>query len=158
MARYSQKPVDLSQLLQQSSLLSTMQHADLLRQLNTELAQFLQLDPSGFCKISTIKAGRLVILCQSPAWATRLKMQREAILDNFRQKILPDLAGIDIEVSPNTQLQYIKAEEIKTEGPKISEQAAVYLLALAQNSEGELKQKLQRLAELAQKPRPAPKT
>jgi len=59
MARYSQKPVDLSQLLQQSPLLSTMQHADLLRQLNTELAQFLQLDPSGFCKISTIKAGRL---------------------------------------------------------------------------------------------------
>jgi len=51
MARYSQKPVDLSQLLQQSSLLSTMQHADLLRQLNTELAQFLQLDPSGFAKL-----------------------------------------------------------------------------------------------------------
>ena len=98
-----------------------------------------------------------MILCQSPAWATRLKMQREAILDNFRQKILPDLAGIDIEVSPNTQLQYAKTEEINTEGPKISEQAAVYLLALAQNSEGELKQKLQRLAELAQS-RSAPKT
>ena len=157
MARYSRKPVDVSALLQQNTLLQGPQQTEIVRQLNTELIQILQLEKPYFCRVARLQAGRAQILCSSAAWATRIKMQREAILDNFRQKILPDLAGIDIEVSPNTQLQYVKAEEIKTEGPKISEQAAVYLLALAQNSEGELKQKLQRLAELAQS-RSAPKT
>ncbi|WP_419571934.1 DUF721 domain-containing protein [Rheinheimera sp.] len=150
MARYSTKPIALHQLLEQNSLASSAQHAQLLRQLNTELIRFLQLEQSAFCKISTIKAGRLMILCQSPAWATRLKMQRDAILANFRQKILPELAGIDIEVSPNLQLQYQKPETASPKDmPKISEQAADYLLAAAETMDGQLKEKLQRLAELA---------
>ncbi len=93
-----------------------------------------------------------MILCQSPAWATRLKMQRDAILANFRQKILPELAGIDIEVSPNLQLQYEKPEPVPQKDlPKISEQAADYLLAAADTMDGKLKEKLQKLAELAQR-------
>ncbi|WP_337841349.1 DciA family protein [Rheinheimera sp.] len=152
MARYSTKPVALHQLLEQNSLACSAQHTQLLRQLNTELIRFLQLEQSAFCKISTIKAGRLMILCQSPAWATRLKMQRDAILANFRQKILPELAGIDIEVSPNLQLQYEKPEPVPQKDlPKISEQAADYLLAAADTMDGKLKEKLQKLAELAQR-------
>ncbi|WP_337880184.1 DciA family protein [Rheinheimera sp.] len=152
MARYSTKPVALHQLLEQNSLARSAQHTQLLRQLNTELIRFLQLEQSAFCKISTIKAGRLMILCQSPAWATRLKMQRDAILANFRQKILPELAGIDIEVSPNLQLQYEKPAPVPQKDlPKISEQAADYLLAAADTMDGKLKEKLQKLAELAQR-------
>ena len=45
MARYSQKPVDLSQLLQQSSLLSTMQHADLAYQAHDSEGQSDQQAP-----------------------------------------------------------------------------------------------------------------
>jgi len=151
MARSRNKPVALHQLLAQTPLVCTSQHADLLRQLNTELIRFLQLEQAAFCKISTINAGRLMILCQSPAWATRLKMQRDVILANFRQKILPDLAGIDIEVSPNLLVSYQQPSATPSQNtPQITEQAASYLVSVAEQMDGELKQKLMRLAELAQ--------
>jgi hypothetical protein len=104
MKRYSHKPEDLTKLFGQSSLASMQQQYDLVRKLNAELCQIMQLEQLSFCQVSSINAGRAVILCQSPGWANRLKMQRDAILDNFRQKILPDLAGIDIEVSPHGQI------------------------------------------------------
>lgn len=157
MAQYRKPPVTLHQLLEQNPLVSSAQSASLLRQLNTELIHFLQLEQSAFCKISSIKAGRVMILCQSPAWATRLKMQRDAILANFRQKILPDLAGIDIEVSPNFHVSYASQPSVSTpETLQLSEQAASYLLTAAEQMEGPLKEKLQRLAGLATKSQSRP--
>ncbi len=154
MARYSRKPVDLTMLLQQSPLLKGQQQTDLVAQLNTQLLQILQLENSTICKVNRIQAGRVQILCGSPAWATRLKMQRDTILASFRQNVLPDCAGIDIEVNPNAQLHYqqqpASAQPVHS-APVISEQAAAYLTALAENSDPVLGQKLRNLAELAQK-------
>lgn len=153
MARYSRKPVDVSTLLQQNTLLQTSSQTELVRQLNTELIQFLQLEKPFFCKVSRIENGRVLILCTSAAWATRIKMQRGAILDNFRQKILPDLAGLDIEITPNSDIRY-QTEQNRTEAPanrQISEQAGAYLLAVAENADPELAKRLRRLAELAGK-------
>ena len=153
MARYSRKPVDVATLLQQNTLLQTSSQTQIVRQLNTELIQFLQLEKPYFCKVSRIQAGRVQILCGSAAWATRLKMQRAAILDNFRQKISPDLAGLDIEISPNSDIRY-QSNQNNTEplaNRQISEQAGAYLLAAAQNADPELAKRLRRLAELAGK-------
>ncbi len=153
MARYSRKPVDVATLLQQNRLLQTSSQTELVRQLNTELIQILQLEKPFFCKVSRIEQGRVQILCTSAAWATRIKMQRGAILDNFRQKILPDLAGLDIEISPNSDIRYQTGQN-NTEAPanrQISEQAGAYLLAAAENTDPELAKRLRRLAELAGK-------
>ena len=152
MARYSRKPVDVTALLQQSPLLKGQQQSDIVRQLNTELLQILQLENATFCKVNRIQAGRVQILCTSATWATRLKMQRDSILATFRQKVLPDCAGIDIEVNPNTHLQYQHhpTPQLSSNAtPQISEQAAAYLTAIAENSDPILAGKLRKLAELA---------
>lgn len=153
MARYSRKPVDVAALLQQNTLLQGPQQTEIVRQLNTELIRILQLEKPYFCKVNRIQAGRVQILCSSAAWATRIKMQRTAILDNFRQKILPDLAGLDIDMSPNTDIRYQQSvdQSVVPAQRQLSEQAGAYLLAAAQNADPALAATLRRLAGLAGK-------
>ena len=154
MARYSRKPVDVTALLQQSPLIQGQQQSDIVRQLNTQLLQILQLEKPIFCKVNRIHAGRVQILCSSSTWATRIKMQRDGILASFRQNVLPDCAGIDIEVNPNTTLVYQQAPALtvaQTNTRQISEQAAAYLTAIAENSDPVLAEKLRKLAGLAVK-------
>lgn len=150
MKRYSHKPEDLTKLFGQSSLASMQQQYELVRKLNAELCHILQLEQLSFCQVSSINAGRAVILCQSPGWANRLKMQRDAILDNFRQKILPDLAGIDIEVSPHGQLTRPQGKaETKTAAVPpakgLSDAARSALTETLKHSDDKVKQALARL-------------
>lgn len=150
MKRYNHKPEDLSRLLSHGQLSGIQQQFSVLSQFNQVLAELLQTPQLGFCQVANIKDGRAVILCSSAAWATRLKMQRDAILANFRQKILPDLAGLDIEVSPNGQNKPFSVQEkaaatyqVKKGG--LSEQNRQQLAALAASSDGPVQQALQRL-------------
>lgn len=152
MARYSRKPVDLMTLLQQNPALQGQQQAEIVRQLNTELRQILQLEMLTFCKVNQVNHGRIQILCSSASWATRLKMQSADILTRFRRNVLPDCMGIDIEVNPNLDLRYQQADVKATAAPaerQISEQAASYLLASAENADPLLAEKLRKLAALA---------
>lgn len=150
MKRYNHKPEDLSQLLNHGQLSGIQLQVSVLSQFNQVLAELLQTPELSFCQVANIKDGRAVILCSSAAWATRLKMQRDAILANFRQKILPDLAGLDIEVSPNGQNKPLSVQEKVAVGYQVkktalSEQSRQQLAALAASSEGPLQQALQRL-------------
>ncbi len=147
MKRYSHKPEDLTTLFQQSALAGVQQNYQLVARLNTELCQMLQLEKLSACQVATIKAGRAIILCSSAAWATRLKMQRDAILDNFRRKILPDLAGIDIEVSPVAQNTVNTVQE-PTAPPyraRLSADTRAQLAQTAAQTDGPVQQALQRL-------------
>lgn len=148
MARYTEKPKDINKVLAHSSLASQQQQVKLMQQLNTVLAQVLQLEQLSFCRVTTIRDGRAIILCSSPTWLTRLKMQRDAILDNFRKKILPDLAGIEIEASPTGQTRQFKVAIAQPQAVQhsLSKQAAEALLAVAEGADGKLKQALLNLA------------
>ena len=150
MKRYTQKPQTISRLFGQSRLAELQQQQQLLSALNAELCTILQLEQLQFCQVASIKAGRVQLLCNSAAWATRLKMQRAAILDNFRQKILPDLAGIDIEVSPHAALTSAKAKVTTAEPAQsarrdLSEQAFHALQQAVEQTEGPVQAALQRL-------------
>lgn len=153
MARYSRKPVDLMTLLQQNPVYQGQQQADIVRHLNTELMQILQLEKLTFCKVNRVQAGRVQIMCSSASWAVRLKMQNSDILTKFRQNVLPECMGIDIEVNPNLDLRYQTAAPATADlqaTRQISEQAASYLLASAESADPILADKLRKLAALAQ--------
>jgi len=147
MKRYSHKPEDLAKLFGQSPLAGVQHQHRQVAQLNAELCHILQLPKLSFCQVATIKQGRAIILCSSAAWATRLKMQRDAILDNFRRKILPDLAGIDIEVSPNGQKPHYTVQETPTK-PYIavmSDESREKLQHAASQTHGPVQEALARL-------------
>ncbi|HAT40849.1 MAG TPA: DUF721 domain-containing protein [Rheinheimera sp.] len=150
MARYTRKPVDLMALLQQNPVMQGQQQADLVRQLNTELQQILQLEKLSFCKVNVIRQGRVQILCTTAGWATRLRLNQAELLSAFRRHV-PECGGIDIEVNPNVQLHYQQATE-PTSTPQvrqISDQAAHYLEAAAQHADPVLAEKLRKLAALS---------
>ncbi|MCH8537809.1 MAG: DciA family protein [Alkalimonas sp.] len=144
MARYSQKPTQLTHLLTDLPLLQRQQSPDQLQRCNQLLTELLQ-HPDHGCQVGRIKHGRAVILCQSAAWATRVKMQRDAILDNFRQKILPDLAGLDIEITPNSRIRQPEPKKT-TKQPTLSDDAAQRMEQLAASSSGPLRESLLKLA------------
>lgn len=150
MKRYTQKPLTISRLFGQTRLAELQQQQQLLSALNAELCSMLQLEQLQFCQVASIKGGRVQLLCNSAAWATRLKMQRAAILDNFRQKILPDLAGIDIEVSPHAAITTTKPIVFDQKAAPLprrnmSEQACDALQHAAEQTEGPVQAALQRL-------------
>ncbi len=150
MARYTRKPVDLMALLQQNPVMQGQQQADLVRQLNTELQQILQLEKLSFCKVNVIRQGRVQILCTTASWATRLRLNQAELLSAFSRHV-PECGGIDIEVNPNVQLHYQQATE-PTSTPQvrqISDQAAHYLEAAAQHADPVLAEKLRKLAALS---------
>lgn len=154
MARYTRKPVDLMALLQQNPVMQGQQQADLVRQLNTELQQILQLEKLSFCKVNVIRQGRVQILCTTASWATRLRLNQAELLSAFRRHV-PECGGIDIEVNPNVQLHYQQATE-PTSTPQvrqISDQAAHYLEAAAQHADPVLAEKLRKLAALSKTPK-----
>lgn len=154
MARYTRKPVDLMALLQQNPVMQGQQQADLVRQLNTELQQILQLEKLSFCKVNVIRQGRVQILCTTASWATRLRLNQAELLSAFRRHV-PECGGIDIEVNPNVQLHYQQATEpISTPHVRqISDQAAHYLEAAAQHADPVLAEKLRKLAALSKTPK-----
>ena len=139
MARYTQKPQDISRLLSDSPLAAQQQQVAVLHKLNKVLAEVLQLEQLSFCQVSSIRHG----------WLTRLKLQRDAILDNFRRKILPDLAGIDIEASPNGQIlkptPTLKPQAVIQKS--LSEQQAALLKQTAENTSAEVREALLKLAQ-----------
>ncbi len=150
MARYSRKPVDVLSLLQQNALFQGQQQTELVCQLNTELQQFLQLEKLTFCQVKRINHDRVQILCQSSSWSSRLLRQRDALLSHFRQRVWAGFTGLDIEVNPKMNLQYVQAPLVaKREAPQLSEQAAHYLRQVAATSSPELAARLERLATLA---------
>lgn len=150
MARYTRKPVDLMALMQQNPVLQGQQQAEIVRQLNTELLQIVQQEKPTFCRVNRIRQGRVQILCASASWATRLRMLSNDILTKFRQNVLPDCAGIEIEVNPNLDLSYQHATTAPTHSaPQISEQGAAYLLSAAEHADPVLADKLRKLAALA---------
>ncbi|MCC5450763.1 DciA family protein [Rheinheimera sp. UJ51] len=147
MKRYSHKPEDLTKLFSHSTLAGVQQQFQLVGKLNAELCQILQLTQLTSCQVATIKEGRAIILCSSAAWATRLKMQRDAILDNFRKKILPELAGIDIEVSPvgQTKPLHVQEQPAKPYCATLSHDTRLQLQQAAAQTDGPVQQALQRL-------------
>lgn len=152
MARSTRKPVDLMALMQQNPVLQGQQQAEIVRQLNTELRQIVQQEKLTFCRVNRIRHDRVQILCASASWATRLKMLSNDILTKFRQNVLPQCAGIEIEVNPNLDLSYqqLTPPPVST-SPQISEQGAAYLLSAAEHMDPLLAAKLRKLAALAGK-------
>lgn len=150
MKRYNHRPADLVNLLSHSPLGAIQQQFDLLSRFNRELAALLQLPELTHCQVVNIKDGRAVILCSSAAWATRLKMQRDNILANFRQKILADLAGIDIAISPDGQTKRLTLREpaapaYQAQPATLSAGPREQLASLAEQVSGPLQEALQRL-------------
>lgn len=144
-------PQDLSKLLHQSSTIPELaEKAELLLHLDHYVKQMLSGPVTEQLKVANLRQGILVIETTSAAWAARINFQKNKLLQQLRAETLPMLTAIEVKVNPGLAMYEPKSQVVQNE---LSETAASHIDALAQHVDGELGQKLKRLAALASRKR-----
>ena len=144
-------PQDLSKLLHQSGPMPDLaEKAELLLHLNQYVKQMLSGPVTEQLKVANLRQGILVIETTSAAWAARINFQKGKLLQQLRAETLPMLTAIEVKVNPGLAMYEPKSQVPQNE---ISQTAASHIEALAEHVDGELGQKLKRLAALASRKR-----
>ncbi len=137
-------PQDLSQLLTVSGRLPELKEkAELLLRLNHLVKQQLSGPVIEQIKVANFRQDTLIIEVSSSTWAARLNFQKINLLHKLQREALPMLTAIDVKVNPRMQSYTSNSEPVYA---KLSLTAASHIEALAEHTEGSLRQKLKRLA------------
>jgi len=161
MARKSKVPVDMSALLKLSTgTLAQIQEktnslailADIVRQICPDL-------PVDAFHIANFHQNTLVVEVKSPVWGQRLQFERNNICRVLAEQTQGHFQQIEIKVSPHGHRQAKFKETVQVAGQvstqqssplnTISSDAAHHILNLAENAPKGLKEKLQKLASIA---------
>ncbi|RHW76706.1 DUF721 domain-containing protein [Colwellia sp. RSH04] len=165
MARKPKKPLNLSTLLQsttgtlaqiQSKTNSLAILADIVRQICPDL-------PEEVWHIANFRQDTLIIELKSPVWSQRLQFERNKICQQLAIETEGQCSRIEIKVNPqgfttkktseNLNALYKAAESTKatTRATPSNPATAKLLLDVAQNAPKGLKEKLEKLANVAGK-------
>lgn len=144
-------PQDLSQLIRQSGPIPQIaEKAELLRHLDQYVKQTMQGPVSEQLKVANLRQSTLVIETTSAAWAARVNFQKAMLLQQLRAETLPMLTAIEVKVNPQLAMYEAKRPIASN---TITPEAASHIEALAEHVDGDLGQKLKRLASLASRNR-----
>lgn len=120
------------------------------KQLQKLLEQILDANMLAKCAIANYQDGTLVLNAQSAAVAMRLNYMKMSILSDFRRLGLPELCQIKIQTSPrNAKSQQATQQPPNSEKKRLTKSAQQSLLEVAEHAPDSLKEKLERLAKLA---------
>lgn len=149
------RPQTTASLLDDSQLGNIQQRAIALSKLNKAVKEHLAC--AEHCRVSNYRQGTLIIETASAAWSMRLNYERSNLIRKLREKLLPQLANIEVKVNP--ALAAVEREQ-KDKTPDIVQKpisplAAQYLLTTAKHAPDKVKARLERLAALAAKKREA---
>jgi hypothetical protein len=144
-------PKPVAQLLKKSALQYDL---PLFTKLDSLLQSFLKQHNIKGCRVGNLQNGSLLIEIPNANWMMRLQFMRNDLLSLLRQAS-PGLLKINIKVNPNLSIDKSLAKKTKQRpkirATKMSEDVANSFLALAGNSDPELKKALQSLALFSQK-------
>ena len=151
-------PKTLNELLNQkattqNSLSAYRQKSEKFLQIQAILADNLAANMAQNIVVSNYKNSIIYLETHSAAMATSFKMYQSQLLTAFRKQFDPALVTIELKISPNatrtaTRMKQTQREQEQTKVKnKIPEQAADIITSIAEQSSGELKEKLLKLAE-----------
>lgn len=95
------KPVSLSAILASSGLASLVEQARFLRQLDRSILAALPEPLSKHVRVANLRGDSLVMLADSPLWATRLRYQRQTVLDGLWQSHSIRCRLLEVKVQPD---------------------------------------------------------
>ncbi len=118
-----------------------LQHTQQLRQLNAQLAHLLPLPLSLHCTAAGVSQQTLTLLVESPAWATRLRLQAPSIIRGLQGF---NIKALTVKIQPAQKA----AAATSQARPKMSPDTSNLLHELAETtSDPKLKLALLRLAQ-----------
>lgn len=151
-------PQKLDKLLHQGTSLQKLQEKSLeLHNLTLATNELFKQFGLSQVRMANIRNGIMIIEASSAPWANRLKQLRQNLLSELRQQ-LPSLISIDIVINPS--LNTIKQQNTKDDAilnknsskkHRISRQAATHITTLAEQAPDDIKERLLKLAQLAEK-------
>lgn len=123
------------------------------KKLEEMLADILDANMFSKCTIANYEQGTLVLNAQSAAVAMRLNYIKMNMMSEFRKRGLPELGQIKIQTSPRSAISSQKNNltKAKPEKKRISKETQQSLLEVAKNAPDSLREKLEKLAKLADK-------
>lgn len=152
MARKTKQPIDMSELFSKSTgTLSQIKSktnslsliSDIVRQICPDL-------PVDVWQVGNISADTMIIEVKSAVWSQRFQFERNNIANALQQQTNGLISKIEIKVNPfNNRVQIEPNQLEKTQF--ISQSTASHLLEVAENAPESLKNKLKKLATLANK-------
>jgi hypothetical protein len=95
------KPVSLSVALASPELASLVERARFLRQLDRTVRASLPETLSQHVQVANLRGDCLVMLADSPTWATRLRYQRQTVLDGLWQGHSIRCRMLEVKVQPD---------------------------------------------------------
>ncbi|MBC7002479.1 DUF721 domain-containing protein [Photobacterium sp. BZF1] len=142
------RPQTPASLLDDNHVGNIQQRAIALSKLDKAVKQHLAC--ADHCRVSNYRQGTLIIETASAAWSMRLNYERNTLITKLREKLLPNLAKIEVKVNP----ALAAAAPVKEKQPDIvrkpiSAKAAGYLLHTAEGAPDKIKSRLERIAALA---------
>lgn len=147
------QPESVLSLLKTSSLTAIQERSVALSTLNNLLNKLLPGNLAQQCKVVNYRQGVLILGVSSASWLTRLRYEQETLRTQLRQQGLSGLSSIQFKINPELNLNksVLHSTENDLYDRKITPKSAQYLLALADNSPINLKNRLIKLANHATK-------
>lgn len=148
------KPIQITALLSQENpdAERTLKRCRSLQRLQRLVTSLLAPEFGHHCRVGNMRGNSLIIFCDSPAWASRLRYQAAQLLERLHQHpSLSSIEHIELKVIPVAQSYATPPRET----PVLSEYAASCLSACAETvSNQPLRDALTRLARHRKKVRP----
>ncbi len=138
------KPNQITKLLHSASFPAEglLQRGQYLHRLDRLLGKLLDAESRLHCRVGNVRDGVLILYTDSTAWATRLRYQTPALLQQLKQRRgLEGLQQIELRVLPKEK------KEVSYQQAKLSQEASSCLTSCAESVEDEgLSGALRRLA------------
>jgi hypothetical protein len=156
MPRKTKQPIDRSALLQScaGSLAKIAAKTNFLTQLSSIVRQICPDIPVEAYQIANFHQSAIIIEVKSSIWSQRLQFERVKISQQLAELSQGQFTKIEIKVNPYYARAVMNEEEddnVVHRYHRISTEAAEHIEKLAQTAPQGLKEKLQRLAKLANK-------
>ncbi|MGO1297057.1 MAG: DUF721 domain-containing protein [Vibrio sp.] len=150
------RPTATTELIDSSLLKRLQEHASEIIAINKIIKSLVPASAVDHVRAANVRNGQLVIETASAALKMRLDRDRLNILNQLRSQGFAKLISVDVRINPEIYRNPSAAmsnhvQEAKAR-PPISEEAANYLLAVAESAPPKLQARLQRLATLTKSP------
>ncbi|MGF1722190.1 DciA family protein [Vibrio kyushuensis] len=147
------RPTLTQELLSESKLNQIQQHAKEILTINQELHKFLPASVVKHCRAANVRGSHLLLEVASASIKIKLDYDRLTILNRLRSAGFARLISLEVKINPSLYKQQRKQDE-KSEAIQrapLSENAAQSLLIVAESAPQKIRERLERIAQLAKK-------
>ena len=146
------RPTATTELIDSSLLKRLQDHASEIITINKIIKSIVPASAAGHVRAANVRHGQLVIETASAALKMKIDRDRLNILNQLRSQGFAKLISIDVRINPDiyrTEGAGVGRHKQEAKArPPISQEAANYLLAVAESAPPKLQARLQRLATL----------